>query len=122
SRTQQEEVAKRIIPHFLGAARGARKSPSPQEAAEMWRTVASLERIVPDSKASLGEALLARLEHDKIGLPGWFAIGRLGARVPLFGPASDVVPARIAEQWVARLLALDWKHAEQAAFAVAEIA
>jgi hypothetical protein len=47
----------------------------------------------------------------------------MGARVPLYGPASGVVPKRVAEKWLERLLALDWsRHPEHAAFAAAEIA
>jgi hypothetical protein len=123
-RTQQDELAKRIAPHLTappGTRPGGRKPPGPQEAAEMWRTVASLERIAPELKEKLGEALLPRVE--KIGIAGWFAIGRLGARVPLCGPVGGVVPRKTAEQWLERLLLLDWKSgAEHAAFAVAEIA
>jgi molecular chaperone DnaK (HSP70) len=129
SRTQQDEVAKRIAPQFLaapGTRPGGRKPPGPQEAAEMWRTVGSLERIPVETKVQLGEAMLDRIEREKrekIGVAGWFAMGRLGARVPLYGPAGNVVPRRAAEKWVERLIALDWRGVEEhAAFALAEIA
>jgi actin-like ATPase involved in cell morphogenesis len=124
SRTQQDEVQKRIAPHFLqpGTRAGGRKPPSPQEAAEMWRTVASLERIATASKVALGDALVPLITKGKLGVAGWFSIGRLGARVPLYGSAQSVVPAKTAEVWLAELLALDWKGTEHAGFAVAEIA
>jgi molecular chaperone DnaK (HSP70) len=122
--TQQAEIAKRITPLFLaapGTRPGGRRPPGPQESAEMWRTVASLERLPPQTKQQLGDVLIDRL--DKVGVAGWFSLGRLGARVPLYGPASGVVPKRMAEKWLERLLALDWsKHPEHAAFAAAEIA
>jgi hypothetical protein len=124
SRTQQEEVAKRISPHVLalpGTRPGGRKPPGPQEAAEMWRTVGSLERIAAEMKVSLGDALVPKVE--KVGIAGWFALGRLGARVPLYGSAGQVVPKRAAEKWVEHLLGLDLaKAGEHAAFALAEIA
>jgi molecular chaperone DnaK (HSP70) len=120
SRTQQDEVAKRITPLLLGT--GGRKAPPVQEAQEMWRAVSALERIAVETKISLGDALVERLERGKIGLAGWFAVGRLGARVPLYGPASLVVPAKVAVAWVERLLRIEWKNADQAAFALAELA
>src|SRR5262249_12104447 len=116
--------AKRITPLFLaapGTRPGGRRPPGPQETAEMWRTVASLERVPPQTKQQLGDALVERL--DKVGVAGWVSLGRLAAAVPMYGPASGVVPKRVAEKWLDSLLALDWsKHPEHAAFAAAEIA
>jgi hypothetical protein len=36
-----------------------------------------------------------------------WALGRLGTRVPVYGPLNTLVPAAIVEAWTQRLLALD---------------
>lgn len=126
TRTMQDELLKRIAPHFLGDKKksGERKAPSAQEAAEMWRTLASLERISAAEKWRLGEALWARLEKQKPIDFGAWVIGRLGARVPLYGPIENVIPRHKVERWIERLLALDWSGAgvRDLAFALAEMA
>ena len=35
-----------------------------------------------------------------------WALGRIGARVPLYGPLNTVVPADVAEGWAEKLMAL----------------
>lgn len=126
-RTMQDELYKRIAPHFLVdfKKKSDRKDPSPQEAAEMWRTVASLERIAWNEKWRLGEVLLGRLEKkQKDGTQAAWVLGRLGARVPLYGPIENVVSRHKAEKWVERLLKFDWNDpaGKDVAFATAEIA
>jgi molecular chaperone DnaK (HSP70) len=123
TRTQQDEIFKRVAPHFLPsfAKKAERKSPGPQEAAEMWRCVASMERIPAKQKAELGDVLLATIEKRKMGAEGLWALERLGARVPLYGPVEGVVPKARAEKWVERLMAMEWKG-EAHALAAAEMA
>ncbi|MGZ3429526.1 MAG: Hsp70 family protein, partial [Polyangia bacterium] len=123
TRTQQDEIFKRIAPHFLPsfAKKADRKPPGAQEAAEMWRCVASMERIPAKQKAELGDALLAAIEKKKVGDQSLWALGRLGARVPLYGPVEGVVNKAKAEKWLERILAMEWKGDAQA-LAAAEIA
>jgi hypothetical protein len=128
TKTQQDELFKRIAPHFLPtfAKKADRKPPGAQEAAEMWRCVASMERIPAKAKIELGDVLIGQLEKKKAGEHGLWALGRLGARVPLYGPAEGVVTRRIAEKWLEKLLALghdgdDWRG-EPWALAAAELA
>ena len=52
----------------------------------------------------------------------WWALGRLGARVPLYGSAHHVVPRNVAEEWLERVLALDWNSVDPAAFAATQLA
>ena len=67
TRTQQDEIFKRIAPHFVPsfAKKADRKPPGAQEAAEMWRCVASMERIAAKQKAELGDALLGRDREEE---------------------------------------------------------
>jgi molecular chaperone DnaK (HSP70) len=127
TKTQQDEVFKRIAPHFLPtfAKKAERKPPGPQEAAEMWRCMASMERIPAKQKAELGDVLVAQVEKKKA--PGasvehaLWALGRLGARVPLYGPVEGVVARGKAEKWLERLTAMSWTG-EAHALAAAELA
>ena len=125
TRTQEDEIYKRIAPHFLASfpKKPDRKPPSPQETAEMWRCLASMERLPAKHKVELGEALVALLEKkksEKLDHLLW-ALSRFGARVPLYGLAEDVVAPKKAERWLDRLLALDWKG-EAYPLAAAELA
>lgn len=125
TRGQQEQIYDRIAPLFLpGATQKAkwyRTKPSPQEAAEMWRAVASMERLPATAKVKLGEALLERLEGKRVEDVGFWALGRLGARAPLYGPADAVVPPDVAARWIDRLLSLDWKSPEKVVFPAAQL-
>jgi hypothetical protein len=86
----------------------------------MWRTLASMERLPAKQKGELGDVLVGQLEKKKAPEHALWAVGRLGARVPLYGPIEDAVPARRAERWLERLLALEWKG-ESFALAAAEL-
>ncbi|HUS68034.1 MAG TPA: hypothetical protein VMZ28_26055, partial [Kofleriaceae bacterium] len=121
TRTQQEEIFKRLAPHFLPsfAKKADRRAPGAQEAAEMWRTLASMERLTAKQKAELGDVLIGQLEKKKAPEHAAWALGRLGARVPLYGPVEDVVPRQRAEKWLERLMKLEWKEAT--ALAAAEL-
>jgi hypothetical protein len=80
-----------------------------------------MERLPARQKAELGNVLLAELEKKEAPEHALWALGRLGARVPLYGPAEEVVPVRRAEKWLEHLLALPWKG-EAEALAAAELA
>ena len=50
-----------------------------------------------------------------------WALGRLGARIPVAGAAHAAIPPEVAGEIVERLLALDWKKVDEAPFAVAQL-
>ena len=88
----------------------------------MTRLAAVLERLPAARKIELGELLLARLARKGESPQPWWAVGRLGGRVPAYGSAHDVVPAATAAVWLERVLALDWKAVAPAAFAATLLA
>jgi len=100
--------------------------PSKVGHADMMRVQASLERIPVKDKIALVEQLMTRLNArpQKIAeVPQiWWAIGRIGARLPFYGSAHTVVPPEAALPWLDAALALDWKRVDTAAFAAAQIA
>jgi hypothetical protein len=70
---------------------------------EGWRLLANLERVDAGLRTKLGDELLERIKREPKN-PAWlWAIGRFGARVPLYGPLSSVVPPAVAERWLDRL-------------------
>jgi hypothetical protein len=89
---------------------------------DMARLAAVLERLPAARKVELGERLLMRLARKGESPQLWWAVGRLGTRVPLYGSAHDVVPAPTAAAWLERVLALDWKEVIPAAFAATLLA
>ena len=105
SRTQQDELWKRVAPLLLPTARRPdKKPPSPQEAAEVWRAVAACERIEAKKKAELGDVLIGLIEKRRSEAALW-SLGRLG-RMPLYGPIDNTVAPVVAGKWLARLMAL----------------
>jgi len=96
---------------------------------DMVRLGASLERIPAEHKVEVGDWLVERLSPARVAAKPlaadpWtlWALGRIGARVPLYGSAHGVVPAATACAWLDLLLALDWKHVDGAAAAAAHLA
>ena len=94
---------------------------------DMLRLGASLERIPGSYKAEVGAWLLKRLDKvkgrtDAGDAHSLWALARVGARQPFHGSAHEVVDADTASEWLERLLGLDWKKTEAAAFASAHIA
>jgi hypothetical protein len=102
----QERLFEAVLP-ALRPAEGKRGPGGRVDAPdEMIRLAGSLERIDPSAKVEAGEWILQRVEKDGPAAHLLWALGRLGARVPFHGSGHACVPARTAEEWIARLLAL----------------
>jgi hypothetical protein len=86
------------------------------------RLAAVLEHIPVESKVELGAWLLKRLQKTKEPEASWWALGRVGSRVPFHGSAHRVVAKEVAQSWVAFLLKEDWLKNKNAALAASMIA
>jgi hypothetical protein len=73
---------------------------------ERWRMFASLEHLLASTRASLGEQLLAKIRKEPDDAIYLWSLGRLGARIPLYGPLHSVVAAETAGEWLQALLDL----------------
>ena len=71
-----------------------------------WRLLASLEHLSGATRAALGGELLRKLRKEPADSAWLWALGRFGARIPLYGSLACVVPAETAEQWISTLLEL----------------
>lgn len=95
----------------------------PHESAETWRLLGALESLRPAVKVELGELLLEvlpKLETAGVREAGLVALGRLGARVPLYGPLNALTPAATAEQWARQVMA-QFGEEERAIFALVQL-
>jgi molecular chaperone DnaK (HSP70) len=127
SRGQQDQFYDRLAQLFLPGPKQKKKwhevRPSKQEALEMWRVLANLERVEVGKKIKLGDELGRRMESKKGRSEPvhWWALGRIGARMPLYGPLNAVVPPEHASRWLTQLLDADWPDPEKAAFGAASL-
>ena len=117
---QQQELFQRYGT-LLGVRgpKGARRL-SPQVQREAWRLLASLEHLGAGDRVKIGDLLLERIARDPGNASYLWAIARLGARTPAYGPLAAVVPAERAAVWIERLLSAKTLTADTAA-AVAQI-
>lgn len=101
-----------------------KRPPGPKRLGEsdMIRLAGSLERVSPETKAKIGGWLVKRLDEHDENPQTWWAVGRLGARVPFYGSAHQVVPRHVAAQWLETALRFDWRDAPEAAFAATLLA
>ena len=118
-----EAIAPHLKPPPKGRVANPGKKPPGLGVDEMVRLLGALERLPPARKIEAAGWLLEKLEPGKRPPPGvvW-ALGRLGARVPVAGAAHHTVPPEVATAWLAQLMALDFRTAEEAPFAVAQLA
>jgi hypothetical protein len=99
------------------------KGPKALALEDMVRLSGALERVPAADKVKVGDWLIGQLDKGEVsaGAVHW-ALGRLGARVPLYGSAHTVVPVNVAARWLGRLLGADLAGSEQVAFAAAQLA
>jgi molecular chaperone DnaK (HSP70) len=116
-----DDIAKYINP--ASARQGTVAKQGKQKSYDdMVRLAAVLERLPVKKKEQLGEWLLKRLQKSSEPMQTWWAVGRVGARVPFHASTHFVVPPATAELWLQQLLSIDWKKKPQAAFAATLIA
>jgi molecular chaperone DnaK (HSP70) len=83
---------------------------------------AVLERLSVENKIQLGEWHLKRLQKSNEPDQTWWAVGRIGSRIPFHGSSHNVLPVTFSEQWLQIVLSADWKKKPEAAFAATLIA
>lgn len=89
---------------------------------EMVRLSAVLERLPVQQKIELGNWLLQRLTKTAESSESWWALGRIGNRVPLFGSIHLVIPRQVVEAWLENILTHDFRKHPHTAFAAAMLA
>lgn len=105
--------------------KGAKKQAKrfgPQEETEVLMMLANFERLPPDVKVELGRCVLERIERGKPKSQDLWALGRFGARAPLYGPFDRVIPAREAASWLCAALGAGVEATEGAGHALVQLA
>lgn len=106
------------IRNYLGAIGIGRKKTgarlNPQLERDGWRLLASLEHLSGSTRAALGAELLRKLKKEPSDSAWLWALGRFGARIPLYGSLACIVPVATAEEWIFVLLELDELSSETA--------
>lgn len=108
--------------------KAARQRPKPKGVQpdglhEMIRLAATLEHLPALDKADLGRWLLSRLrDPDAPKIPWTWALGRLGARVPLRGSVHQTIDPTLAQEWLDSLFHAHLQGVEGALFAITQIA
>jgi molecular chaperone DnaK (HSP70) len=88
---------------------------------ENWRLLANLEHLQATIRASLGHELMAKIRKEPDDAIWLWSLGRMGARIPLYGPLHSVVEPEIAGEWLKTLLDLP-KLTTATGYAIALIA
>jgi molecular chaperone DnaK (HSP70) len=105
----------RVRPLLLPSKGKPAAKPPLNELAEIWRAVASLERLDVKLKEQLGTSLLKSLRRSPVPTHGFFALTRLGARKLFYGPLNGVVHPEIVQGWLDALLTFEPGHASERA-------
>jgi hypothetical protein len=92
--------------HASHAVRKKRGRVNRQLEYEEWRLLASLEHLLGSTRALLGNELVTKIKKEPENAIWLWSLGRLGARIPLYGPPHCVVAAEIAGGWLKALLDL----------------
>ena len=119
---QQQTLYQRVSAGLTKRGKTKGPRPGPQELREQWQALGGCERLPAQVRTELASALVADAERGALTDQELWALARIGARVPIYGPLNTVTPRTAATEWVHRLLAVEWPRPEAYAFAVAQIA
>ncbi|MEZ6123624.1 MAG: Hsp70 family protein [Planctomycetaceae bacterium] len=112
---QQNELATPILAIIrqqhrqilTGRGRGGKYAATNHEASEIWRMLGSFEHLDRRLRTEMGEMILDFWSRDRFEAlqPAFtWALGRIAARVPVYGPLNNVLPVDTVESWVSRFL------------------
>ncbi len=118
---QQRQIIQDLSPIML-SKKGGKAKISPQERLEIWMAVANLELLLDKDKRKWGEQLLWELSPKKAKPQELWALSRLGAREPLYGPVDRVVSPEAVAIWLRKLMAQDWRNPKPVINALVQMA
>lgn len=92
-----------------GQDRASETTFSQHEAAEVWRLLGSLELLPLAMKRELGRIivdLLPKRKLESLRPALLWTLGRVGSRVPVYGPLNAVITADVAANWLSAVMEL----------------
>ncbi|MFT7054033.1 MAG: hypothetical protein ACJAU1_001591, partial [Psychromonas sp.] len=112
-----EDIAKFIDPSAL-TNRKLKEEAKQKSYEDMVKLVATLELLPVEDKTKISQWFLTRLQKSSETSSSWWALGRLASRIPFHGSAHNVIDKNDVQNWLPKLLSIDWEKNPQAAFAV----
>lgn len=94
---------------------------APEAVEELIVALGSLERVPSDRKSALGDWLVER-SYRRTTSTLWTAVGRLGARVPLYAGPAHALPPEVVEPWLVSLVRARWDEIASAPHAAVQMA
>jgi hypothetical protein len=119
---QQRQLLQDLSPVLNPKKRSGKKRLKAQEHLEMWMLLANLERLPAREKEIWGNLLLKTLAPKKMRPQYWWALSRIGAREPFYGPIERVVPSETVSVWIEKILSVSWRNPKPVALALSQLA
>ena len=112
---RQTQIASTVLPAIrqrfrqvqTGRGKAAPYASGNHEAAEIWRMLGSLELLAPPVRIELGDMIIDlfnRPAFESVGHALIWTLGRIGGRVPVYGPLNLVAPPSQVSTWIDVLL------------------
>ncbi|MBX3187172.1 MAG: hsp70 family protein [Labilithrix sp.] len=118
----QVTVREAFDPAIAPAEAGLKKPKRVPEAPdELLATLAALERVPVARRTKLGEWIVEKTWAARDPRL-WGALGRVGARVPVYASLHHVVAPKHAEEWLRHLLRQKWESVATAPHAAVQLA
>lgn len=123
---RQQEIWQYIKPHVFAKVPLKAKTPPKAKGIhaeaieEMVRLAASMEHLEAHERSALAGLIIARLEESPSSGPWVWALGRLAARVPIYGSVHRVLPPEQAAACAHLLMKPEVIALDGAAFALAQ--
>jgi len=105
-----------------GAAALNRPAPDNAEIQELWMAAATFERVEPTTRIKLGTVAVKALSRKEMFQFGYWVLGRLGARHPIYAGVDAALPAEVVGMWLSELLERTWRDPDKIAFHVVQMA
>ncbi|HWA98975.1 MAG TPA: hypothetical protein VG713_10805 [Pirellulales bacterium] len=126
---QQRSIVEPVLADLRAHQRARAKGragefrPGAHEAAELWRALGAMELVSAGWKEELGDMIVefaAREKTATVAAAQLWALGRIGARQPTYGPLNVTVSPEIAARWAKQTMAMP-RPAETATLAVMQL-
>jgi DNA-K related protein/Hsp70 protein len=123
---QQRALYQDALPRIravLGADPKASVQMTNQEATELLRLIGSLELLRAADRVQTGQWCIAALQKKKLEplhSAIFWVLGRIGTRVPAYGPINQLVSVPKVTEWLSQLIALPCRLSEHR-FAIAQM-
>lgn len=108
---QQWHICQNLLPALQAADKKRRRlvpksaaGLSNQEELEIWMALANFEYLPAANKLELGRRVLDKIIKGRPKAQELWSLGRLGARIPFYGPLDQVIPREEVSSWLHSLL------------------